>query len=114
VTDPWERRITKMTPEEYARYLVERGSNDAIAAATRIHMENRGDFLEKSDACQAWLRNGVTTLTARQIDYVLEVLVLPDPNSPVDPLETEMDRKQRGIYINGCRAELEAAKEGRV
>jgi len=113
MTDPWRRRISKMSPAEYARWLLELGSNDAIAAATRIHMDDRGTFLEKADACQAYLRNGVTTLTARQIDLVLEVLVLPDPNSPVDPLETEADRLQRGIHIRGLRAELTATRARR-
>jgi hypothetical protein len=113
MTDPWRNRISKMNPAEYARYLLERGSNDAVAAATRIHMEGSGTFLEKADACRAYLLNGSTALTARQIDMVLEVLVLPDPNSPLDPLETEADRLQRGIHIRGLRAELTTARQGR-
>lgn len=106
MTDPWERKISKMTPDEYARRQVELGANDATAAAVRIHMENRGQFLAKADACRAWLRNGVTALTSVQIDYVLEVLVVPNPNDPKDPLEQASDRLQRAIYIRGLRAAL--------
>lgn len=113
MTDPWARSISKMTPEQYARHLVTLGSTEAASAALRIHMENSGQFLEKAAACRAWLLNGVTPLTARQIDYVLEVLVVPDPNSPLDPLETENDRRLRANHIRSLRAQLTAAKTGR-
>jgi hypothetical protein len=113
MTDPWANRIEKMTPAEYARYLVEKAAADDKAAAVRIHMEDRSDFLERAAACEAWLLNGVTALTVRQIDQVLEVLVVPDPNSPVDPLETEVDRRKRTIHIRGLRAELLLAKNKR-
>lgn len=113
MTDPWARSISKMTPEQYARHLVEAGASEAESAALRIHMENTSSFLEKAAACRAWLRNGVTALTLGQIDYVLEVLVVPVPNSPLDPLEAENDRRLRGNYIRGLRAQLTAAKTGR-
>ena len=113
MTDPWARSISKMTPAEYARYLVAKGASDAESAALRIHMENTSSFLEKAAACRAYLRNGVTALVPVQIDYVLEVLVVPDPNSPIDPLETENDRRLRANHIRGLRAQLTAAKTGR-
>lgn len=110
MTDPWERKVEKLTPEQYARFLVQRAANSARASAVRIHMENSGLFLEKAAAYEAWLLNGVTALSEQQIDYLLEALVLPEPNSPVDPLETETDRRNRRVYINGLRAGLMTAK----
>jgi hypothetical protein len=109
--DPWKRSVSKMTPEQYARHLVELAATEADSAAIRIHMEGTSQFLEKADACRAWLRNGVTALTVRQIDFVLEALVVP--NSPADPLETAQDRQHRVNYVRGLRAELVAAQTAR-
>lgn len=112
MTDPYERHISKLTPEQYARHLVELAATDAEAAAIRIHMENTSRFLEKAAACRAWLLNGVTALVPRQIDFVLEALVVPC-NKEVDPLETVQDRQHRANHIRGLRAQLVTAKQAR-
>lgn len=91
--------------------MVELAATDADSAAVRLHMENTSSFLEKADACRAWLRNGVTALTVYQINYVLEALVMPA--WPADPLETYVDRLHRANHIRGLRAQLVAARNGR-